>query len=289
MNTPGSVNTPTEDVLTERPAREVWIVARRETVAALGRRGFVASTALLLAALVYTVLGLDPAQPVTGPGVRAAVGFGTGTLIFLSLTLYGISLAQGVVEEKAGRVAELLLATIRPWQLLAGKVIGVGVGAVVQLGVLVGGGLALAVATGRLGLDGPILAVAGWGAVWFALGFGLYATLIAAAGATVSRQEDVSSAVQPVLMLLFAPFVASLYLGGDPTGPLVGWLSMVPLLSPFLMPIRMAFGPVPLWQSLLAVVLTAVAVTVAARLAGRIYAGSVLRTGGRIRLRQALA
>ena len=257
--------------------------------------GVVASTVLLLAALVYTVLGLDPAQPVTGPGVRAAVGFGTGTLIFLSLTLYGIPLAQGVVEEKAGRAVELLLATIRPWQLLVGKVIGVGVGAVVQLGVLVGGGLALAVATGRLGLDGPILAVAGWGAVWFVLGFGLYATLIAAAGGTVSRQEDVSSAVQPVLMLPFAPFVASVYLGGDPAGPLVEWLSVVPLLSPFLMPIRMAFGPVPLWQSLLAVALTtlavavAVAVTVAARLAGRVYAGSVLRTGGRIRLRQALA
>lgn len=282
------MNTPGTDV-TERPAHEVWVVARREITAALGRRGFAASTVLLLAAIAYTVLQLDPAQPVTGPGVRAVAGFGAGTLICLSLTLYGITLAQGVVEEKASRVVELLLATIRPWQLLTGKVIGVGVAAVVQLGVLVGGGLGIAVATGRLGLDGPVLAVAGWSAVWFVLGFGLYATLIAAAGATVSRQEDVGSAVQPVLMVLFAPFVASLHLGGDPTGPLVEWLSMVPLLSPFLMPIRVAFGPVPLWQSLLAIALTALAVALAARLAGRVYAGSVLRTGGRIRLRQALA
>ncbi len=93
-----------------------------------------------------------------------------------------------------------------------------------------------------------------------------------------------------MLFVLFAPFVAAVYLGGDdPTGPLAEWLSLVPLLSPFLMPIRVAFGPVPLWQSLLAIALTAVTVALAARLAGRIYAGSVLRSGGRVRLRQALA
>jgi ABC-2 type transport system permease protein len=275
----------------ERPVREVWIVARREIVAALGRRGFLAGTALLLAVVGYGVLQIDPAQPVvaTERGVRVAAGLGAGVLICFALVTYGLTLAQGVVEEKSSRVVELLLATIRPWQLLAGKVIGVGVSGLVQLGLLVGGGTGLAVVTGRIGVEGSLIGTAGLALLWFVLGFALYATLLAAAASTVSRQEDVPSAIQPALMVMVAPFVVSTYLvGDDPGGPLVEWLSLVPLFSPFLMPARTAIADVPLWQGALAAVLTAGAVALTARLAGRVYSRSVLRTGGRVGLAQAL-
>lgn len=266
-------------------------MARREIVAALGRRGFLGGTALLLLVVGFGVLQVDPAQPIaaTEDGVRVVAGLGAGVLICFALVTYGLTLAQGVVEEKSSRVVELLLATVRPWQLLAGKVIGVGVSGLVQLGLLVGGGLGLAVATGRIGVEGSLIGTAGWTLLWFVLGFGLYATLLAAAGATVSRQEDVPSAIQPALMVMFAPFVLSIYLAGDdPTGPLVEWLSLVPLFSPFLIPARVAFGAVPLWQGALAAVLTTGAIALTARLAGRVYSRSVLRTGGRVGVAQAL-
>src|SRR6185369_1715095 len=129
------------------------------------------------------------------------IGIIAGILIYMSLMLNGQAVAQGVVEEKSSRVVELLLAAVRPWQLMAGKVAGIGVVGLIQMVVVGGVGVAVGLATGALSISAS--AAAGtviWLVVWFLLGFLMYALAFAAVAALVSRQEDVNGVVAPVLM-----------------------------------------------------------------------------------------
>ncbi|MFJ2298232.1 ABC transporter permease [Oerskovia paurometabola] len=224
----------------------------------------------------------DPAQIVTG-----MVG---GILIFIALMTCGQLVAQGVVEEKTSRVVELLLATIRPWQLMAGKVLGIGAIGLIQLVVVVGGGVGTAFALGLVDASSANLgATAAWVLVWFVIGFVMYSLALAALAALVSRQEDVGSVITPVLMLMMIPYIIGISIGPwDPENPLVVWLSYIPFCSPLLMPIRIALGTVETWEILLAVGLSLALVPVLVWLAGKIYSNAVLRTGGRVRLKDAL-
>ncbi|MFF5366362.1 ABC transporter permease [Streptomyces sp. NPDC013187] len=212
----------------------------------------------------------------------------TGLLYFF-FVFYGITLAQGVVEEKSSRVVELLLSTIRPWQLLAGKLIGVAVAGLTQLLLLGGAAVALAQGTGALTLPSAVGGSLVTMGVWFLLGFFLFAALLAAAAARVSRQEDLQGVVQPVMLLITTPFVLGIaLLSKDAHDPLIEWLSLVPPLSPILMPARMLLGTAPAWQVALSLVLAVAALVGMTRVAGRMYAGSVLRSGSRVPLAEAL-
>lgn len=221
--------------------------------------------------------------------LRLSMGLIACILIYVSLILYGVGLAQSVVEEKSNRVVEILLSTIRPSQLLIGKVVGTGICGLVQLGLLAGCGLVGAAVSGSLRLPTSVLTTVGWAFVWYLLGFLLFATLIAAAASTVSRQGEVAAVFQPMVLFMGAPFLTGILLAGnDPEGALFEVLSMVPVFSPIMMPIRAGLGTVPLWQSLLALVLTGLTIAVVTLGAGRVYANSVLRSGGRIAFVEAL-
>ncbi len=118
------------------------------------------------------------------------VALGGLVLLFLTIYLYGYWIANGVVEEKSSRVVEIVLSTVRPWQLLAGKVIGIGLLGLGQLVVLGGLGLAAALVAG-LELPPATFGAAGAVLLWFVLGFAFYSCLFAVAGSLVSKQEDV--------------------------------------------------------------------------------------------------
>jgi ABC-2 type transport system permease protein len=227
----------------------------------------------------------DPQQ-----GQKIAIAITAGLLMYLILMTVGQMVAQGVVEEKTSRVVELLLATIKPWQLLAGKVAGVAVVGAVQLvvpGVL---GLAVGMADGQLNVSlsasvGSLL----WTLAWFVAGFWLYAMVFASAGAMVSRQEDLGGVMAPIMMPLVAGWVVAIsVLPGDPQSGLGEVLSFIPFTAPVLMPMRWALGVAPLWQVLVALALTLACGVVVLRFAGRIYRNSVLRSGARVPLREAL-
>ncbi|MGH3777197.1 MAG: ABC transporter permease [Pseudonocardiaceae bacterium] len=201
--------------------------------------------------------------------------------------LYGTYVAQGVVEEKSSRVVELLLCTVRPWQLMSGKLIGIGLFGLLQLGLLSGAITAGASITGLLPV--PALSSVLWMLGWFLLGYFLFAGLLAAAGARVSRQEELQSVINPALTLLIVPFVLNVFLfGDDPESTLVTVLSLVPPFSPILMPARIALDVAPLWQIGVSAAVTIVAITAVVAIAGRVYAGAVLRTGSRVKLADAL-
>lgn len=240
-----------------------------------------------LANVEVAVTALDPVDPQRGQ--RLAIGLIVAALLYYSLLVYGTMVAQGVVEEKSSRVVEILLATVRPWQLLLGKVIGLGAVGLLQLLVISTVGLGLSSAfdvidVGALG--GTALLT---GVLWYLLGFFLYATVFAAAASLVSRQEELQSVLTPISMTIIVAFVAGINLMiGSPSGPTVTFLSLLPPFAPILMPGRMAMGVATPWQVVLAIVLALAAIAAITWLGGKVYANAVLRTGARVKLREAL-
>lgn len=221
---------------------------------------------------------------------RVVLGIVGAVLIYMSLMMNGQAVAQGVIEEKSSRVVELLLAAVRPWQLMAGKVAGIAAVGLLQMIVFAGVGLGLGLSTGVLDVPASLVtATALWVLVWFILGFLMYAVMLAAAGALVSRQEDAQSVVTPVLMLIIVPAVVGWsLLPANPDSGLGEVLSMVPLFSPMLMPMRIALGVAPVWEMVLSVVMSMLLVVALVALAGRVYQNAVLRTGARVKLSDAL-
>ena len=225
---------------------------------------------------------IDPSQIISA--------YLVGILMFISLQLCGAMIAQGVVEEKSSRVVELLLATVRPWQLMAGKVLGIGVIGLGQVVVLVAAAAGSAAGFGLLdGMDLNLGATVLWTIAWFLIGFTMYALLFAAAAALVSRQEDVGTVTTPILMLMMIPYIVSVSVAPfAPDSPIVVWLSYLPFTSPLIMPTRVAVGGVEMWQVAVVMAVNIALVPLLVWLAGRIYSNAVLRSGARIKLKDAL-
>jgi ABC-2 type transport system permease protein len=225
--------------------------------------------------------GEDDGQQV----VVAVIGI---VVLYGLLFLFAQFVAQGVVEEKSSRVVELLLATMRPWQLLAGKILGLGLlglGQIVVIGVV---GVAGALAFDLVDVPGELIGTVATVIAWFVLGYAFYACVFAVAASLVSRQEDLGSVLTPASMLLVVGFFVAFQAASDPSGTLATVTSFVPGLSPLVMPVRQAAGEAAGWEVALAVVLMLVAIGLAVRLGGRVYSGALLRTSGKTRLREAL-
>jgi ABC-2 type transport system permease protein len=231
---------------------------------------------------------LEPEDPESGQ--KLALAFVGVILLFFSLSGYGQLVATGVVEEKQSRVVELLLATIQPWQLLAGKILGLGAVGLLQLVILSAISAAGATAAGLLTVPTAAAGMFVMVVVWYLLGFFLFASLYAAVGSTVSRQEELGSVVAPMIFVLLIPFILTLnLLPNDPRNGLAAVLSFIPFFSQTVMPARYALGVASLQEVLVAALLAVIAIVVVVRLAGRVYRNSVLRTGARVSLREALS
>jgi ABC-2 type transport system permease protein len=230
---------------------------------------------------------LEPPREHEGP--RILLGFIVGILVYMAILMYGSTVAQGVVEEKANRIVELLLTTIRPAQLMVGKVLGIGAVGLTQMVATVGVGVLAGFLVDAYSFPSSIATgTAAWAVVWFLLGYIMYALVFAALGALVSRQEDVGGATAPAITLIVLPYVAGItILPSDPDSGLVALMSLIPFFTPMLMPIRVAFDPVPVWQVSLSLALTVATIAALAWFAGRVYRNAVLRTGAKINLRTA--
>src|SRR5690606_4352612 len=133
-----------------------------------------------------------------------------------------------VVEEKVSRVIEVLLAAIKPDQLLLGKVIGIGMVGLIQIAAIIAAGFAAALLFAEIDLPSSTAATAVTVVVFFILGYALYAFAFGTAGALVSRQEDAGTATTPLLMVLVGGYVASTMAISDPHGTLASVLMYVP-------------------------------------------------------------
>jgi ABC-2 type transport system permease protein len=220
-------------------------------------------------------------------GQRMVVGIFVAALLYIALAGYGSFVATGIVQEKANRIVEILLATVRPRQLLFGKVVGIGLVGFVQLLFL--GAIAVVTVMQTHAISVPavgVTAVLG-GLLWFVLGFVFYALIYAAAGSMVSRQEDVAAVTAPIGILIIGSYFVFFWVEANPSNPIGIALSMLPPFAPVLMPGRMATGDAQAWQVALAVLLMLAAIVGMNSLAARIYSNSVLRIGSRVRLADA--
>jgi ABC-2 type transport system permease protein len=231
------------------------------------------------------------ASPIVAPDpdrdAKAQVAFVAVLLLYGQLFGYGVWVATGVIEEKSSRVVEVLLSAIRPRQLMAGKIAGIGLLGLLQLVGISAYAVTLASITGVLDVPAESIAAAALTVGWFVLGFAFYASTFAVAGALVSRMEELQNAIVPINLLVFASFFLSIGAVQDPDSTQAIVASLLPVSSALAMPVRIVLGSATVWQILvsLAVLLGSTALLIP--LAGRVYAGAVLRTGAKVRLRDA--
>lgn len=227
---------------------------------------------------------LEPA--VTSDGLRYLVAYAFGLVFMISALGSGAMIMQNTITEKQSRIVEILLAAVPARALLAGKIIGnsiIGVGTAAVMAAAAALGL---VVTGQTELLSLLTAPMVWFVVFFLFGFVLVASVFAAAASLVSRQEDSGAVMTPAMMLIMIPFMAVAFFGTNSAVMLV--LSYVPFSAPVGMPVRMFFGEAQWWEPLLSLGLLALCTAGVVALAARIYTGSLLRMGGRVKLREAL-
>jgi ABC-2 type transport system permease protein len=242
-----------------------------------------AATADLLAATEIEVTELEPEEGEEG---NVGAAFIASILLFVAIVTYGQWILNGVVEEKASRVVEIVLGTVRSHHLLAGKIIGIGSLGVVQL-VLIGIVSAIALsAGGRFEIPAGLGSVAWIVMLWFVLGYVFYATAFAAAGSLVSRIEDAQNAAFPLTMVLMVGYLTAAFsIAGD--NPVLQVMSLLPPFAPVTMSVRMAAGTAAPWEVALSIILMILAIWLLLRVAGRIYAGGLLQGGRRTKVREA--
>jgi len=235
-------------------------------------------------ALEVVPLRGEPAVESLRRGVIAYAGM---LLMYIAVLTYGAWMLTGVIEEKASRVVEVLLAAVRPWQLLAGKMIGVGLLGLIQFVLTIIAAVVSIRVTGLFDLPDIPADLLGAMVVWFVLGYALYSSAYGATGSLISRMEEAQAAAFPLTLVAVAGFIVSFTVLGDPSSTLATVLTFIPPVAPFVVPIRIAFGTIPLWEHALAVVATLGFLVLMVRLAGRIYAGALLHYGRRLKLREA--
>lgn len=244
-------------------------------------------------------VGLDVVQPAargvqsqaTAAGVAVALTF----VLYMMFVIYGQIITRGVLEEKTSDMAEVLVSSLRPWELMAGKILGIGAVGLTQVAIwiavgvvgsvygLLGGALAgLSQAGVTFTLEGfPIWEIVFYFLVFLLLGYLLFSTMFAAVGAMVGDEQEVQQVSFPVMMLIVLPFI--LAIAGIET-PDAGWFmaaSLFPFFSPILMLVRITLGVAAFWEVAVSVLLLVATLVGSAWLTGRIYRVGILMKGKR--------
>lgn len=210
-------------------------------------------------------------------------------LLFFMLTQYCTWTLIGVMQEKSSRVVEVLLAVVRPIQLLGGKVLGIGVVALGQAALIVGFALALGAAVGSDLLKGTAPTALLAELVWLVLGYGFYCWVYAAAGSMAERQDQVQTLALPLsLPILFAYIYSITVVSNGTPNTFFDVLAYLPPTAPFCMSVLVALGKATWWEFLASVLISLVGTAGVALFAARIYRRAVLRTGGRVRFKELL-
>jgi ABC-type Na+ efflux pump permease subunit len=272
-----------------RALREPEPVAVRLTdrLDRLGRVGAV-RTATGRAARPGAARRAGPGRSDPGRATTEAAAFVMLVVLFTVITVYGGQVLTGVVEEKSTRVVELLLARMPPWQLLVGKILGIGLLALGQLLMVLAAASASAAAVDAVNVPRIGSGLVAWLLVWFGVGFALWSVVYGGLGALASRSEDAQTVSAPATVVLLAAYFFAMFAALSDSDALTTRIaSLVPVTAPLVMPIRLVRGQIAPWETTLALMLAIAAIYALVRLAGRVYAGALLRTGAKVRLRDA--
>lgn len=231
-------------------------------------------------------------------------------LIYMFILLYGNMVMQAVLEEKKSRIVEVMVSSVKPVNLLIGKIVGIGLVGITQLviwGVLLGvlfSGLSLFISSPEQAaamstdmgdfdmeaLVGSIMSVnwfeiALYFLIFFVGGYVLYASIFAMFASAVDSEEDTSQFMTPVTLLIMFAFFAGFYSVSNPDGPLAFWTSLIPFTSPIVMMVRIPFG-IPLWEKLLSVALLYGTFILISIFAAKIYRVGILMYGKKPTLKE---
>jgi len=254
----------------------------------------------LLERTTFDVINVTESGEARSQDIYRALSFGIAFFFYFILLIYGQMIVRAILEEKQSDIVEIMVSSLRPWELMLGKIVGVGAVGIAQMAVwalvfalaAVYGLTAGASTLAEAGIDLASIPVP-WGTLvlmFFFLVFGylLYAGMFAGAGATISNEHDAQQVMLPITLLIILPFIAT---QGVIQSPNAGWgivLSLVPFFSPLVMPARLFATSVPVWQWLVSLVLLGVFVLGAAWVAGRIFRVGILMKGQRANLPQVL-
>ena len=218
-----------------------------------------------------------------------------GLILYMTMLLYGVQVMNSVMEEKTNRIAEVLASSVKPFEMMLGKVLGVGGVGLLQLSIW--GGTAMLVTTYR----GPLARLFGASPdaltamklpsvrpdllavflIYFVLGFLLYAAAYAAVAAMCNSQQEAQQANTPVTLCIVAGFMAMFSLLNEPSGSLARTLSLIPVTAPFVVPVRYSLAPIPVPELLLSMAATLAGMLFVVWVAGRIYRVGILMYGKR--------
>jgi len=230
-------------------------------------------------------------------------GFGMAILLFVAIVIYGVNVMSSVLEEKTTKIVEVLISSLRPFELMLGKVIGAGAVGIVQLTVWIVSAKVLSGASARMGTGGSG-GLGGPGAVggfqfpqiptttliifvlYFLLGYFLYAAIYAAVGAMSSTEAEARQAQVPVQLLLMIPYVSFFGILNDPNSPLAVWMTLIPFWSPIATPVRWGASPIPVVELVASLAILLVTVAGVTWVASRIYRVGILMTGKRPTLKE---
>jgi ABC-2 type transport system permease protein len=232
---------------------------------------------------------------VTGQSGMATFGiaYAMGFILYLAIVIYGQQMTTSVIEEKTSRIMEVLTSSLTPFQMLMGKVFGVGLAGLTQMAIWGGSAFALGSQGGNIAgafgasaeaakdfaLPGMPVSLLVVFLLYFALGFLLFGALFAAVGAMCNSIQETQQYILPVTMLTMIGFFAVFALIKDPNGGIGATLSLIPFFSPFTMPVRWSMTSVPLVQLGISLALMVLGLLACVWLAGRIYRTGILMYG----------
>ena len=262
---------------------------------------------------VSTIKVTDKGQEQSSVGASTIIGYIGAIMIYLFIFLYGVQIMRGVIEEKTNRIVEVIISSVKPFELMMGKITGIALVGLTQfciwvLLVSITGGSASgfimanfaggnaqelmqqgnAAAAANSGGMGEIMAalanfnfpyLIGMFVFYFIGGYLFYGALFAAIGSAVDSETDTQQFMLPITMpLVFSLVLAQSAIGSNPNGPLAFWLSVIPFSSPIAMMVRLPFD-VPLWQVIVSMVSLVVGFILTTWFAARIYRIGILMYG----------
>ncbi len=247
----------------------------------------------------------DGSEKTSSADIAVIIGIAFTLIIYMFIFLYGGMVMQGVLEEKTNRIVEVMISSVKPFDLMMGKIIGIGLVGLTQfflwmilagiLNLVAGSLFALAADPGTIAvipgenvnsiqqmylsvLDFNLIEFLGYFIIFFIGGYMIYASLFAAIGAMVNTQEDTQQFMAPVTALVLFAFYVGIYSLENPDGPMAFWTSMFPLTSPIVMMIRLPFD-IPLWEKLVSISLLYLTAILMVKLSAKIYRVGILMYG----------
>ena len=252
---------------------------------------------------VATIRWTDDGEQQSMADLIAATGMLLTFLTYLFVMSYGGMVLQSVAEEKSNRIVELMVSSVRPYQLMMGKIVGIGLVGLFQMLVWAVMLAVIFMGVGAMSDTGvsadsvaeifsavlslPLVEIVTLFVLYFIGGYLLYASILAACGASVNDAQDSQQFLMPVMVLMLFAFYAGFYGSTNPDGPLAHWCSFIPFTSPIVMMVRVPYG-IPVYEEILSIALLYVSALVLLALSAKVYRTGILMYGKKISFKEML-